>query len=195
MLPIFFNTLLSLLIDIVKSSARRKYNIWPWGCETLGPQRWESSGAARSLLPYGCFTSCMMWKIACTPDRRHGAARSQNWVLQRDCKKERWKWLPAVTLVPRRHLQGPALLIMDSPLEEVQPTFNSNYLLEESEAREGRTSLIWNDKDGGQSVMGITKLACICPPENVKCPLKKKIKIFKFHPIQTRTTFERWLVF
>lgn len=63
----------------------------------------------------------------------------------------------AVTLVLGWHLQGTALLIMDSMLEEVRPTFNTNYLPEESEAWEGHASLIWNDKDGAQSVVRIIK--------------------------------------
>lgn len=63
--------------------------------------------------------------------------------------------VPAVTLVVWWHLWGPGPLIMDSELEEVQPTFNINYLIEESEAGTGHTSSIWGDEDRAQNVIRI----------------------------------------
>lgn len=63
-------------------------------------------------------------------------------------KKKKRKRVPAVTLAPGWHLQSPDALITDPLLDVAKPTFNTNYLAEESEASEGHTSLMRNDKDG-----------------------------------------------
>lgn len=118
--------------------------VWPWDSEILGPQWWASVGAARSLPPYGSFTSCMKWKMACAPDQRHMAGQRQKRALQWDCKNGKrctpWLWYWG------------DICKVQTLLEEGQPIFNTNYLTDESEAWEGHTSF-WNDKDRAKNVI------------------------------------------